>query len=58
MSKAIGDDGISVQLFQILKDDSVKAMFSISQQIWRIQQWPQDGKSLVFIPVKRKGNDK
>ena len=58
MSKAIGDDGFSVQLFQILKDDSVKAMCSIFQQIWRIQQWLQDWKSLVFIPIQRKGNDK
>ena len=58
MNKDSGCDGIPVELFQILKDDSVKAMCSIFQQIWRIQQWPQDRKSLVFIPVKRKGNDK
>ena len=57
-NKASGDDGILVELFQILKDDAVKVLHSICQQIWKTQQWPQDWKSLVFIPIPRKGNAK
>ena len=53
MNKAIGGDGIPVELFQILKDDAVKMLHSICQQIWKTQQWPQDWKRLVFIPTKR-----
>ena len=51
MNKASGGDGIPVELFQILKDDAVKALHSICQQIWKTQQWPQDWKRSVFIPV-------
>ena len=51
MNKASGGDGIPVELFQILKDDAVKVLHSICQQIWKIQQWPQDWKSSVFIPI-------
>ena len=51
-----GGDGIPVELFQILKDDAMKVLHSICQQIWKTQQWPQDWKRLVFIPVKKKGN--
>ena len=58
MNKASGGDGIAVELFQILKDDAVKVLHSISQQIWKIQQWPQDWKSSVFIPIPKKGNAK
>ena len=58
MNKASGGDGIPVELFQILKDDAVKALHSICQQIWKTQQWPQDWKRSVFIPVPKKGNDK
>ena len=58
MNKASGDDGIPVELFQILKDDAVKVMHSICQQIWKTQQWPQDWKSSVFIPIPKKGNAK
>ena len=57
MNKASGD-GIPVELFQILKDDAVKVLLSICQQIWKTQQWPQDWKSSVFIPVPKKGNAK
>ena len=58
-NKASGDDGISVELsFQILKDDSVKMLYSIDQQIWKTQQWPQDWKRSVFIPIPKKGNAK
>ena len=57
-NKASGDDGIPVELFQILKDDAVKVLHSICQQIWKIQQWPQDWKRSVFIPVPIKGNGK
>ena len=57
-SKASGSDGIPVELFQILKDDAVKVLHSICQQIWKIQQWPQDWKSSVFIPIAKKGNAK
>ena len=52
------DDGIPVELFQILKDDAVKVLHSICQQIWKTQQWPQDWKRSVFIPVPKKGNTK
>ena len=54
MNKASGGDGIPVELFQILKDDSVKVLHSICQQIWKTQQWPQDWKRSVFIPNPRK----
>ena len=57
-NKASGGDGISVELFQILKDDAVKVLHSICQQIWKTQQWPQDWKSSVFIPIPKKGNVK
>ena len=58
MNKASGGDGISVELFQILKDDAVKVLHSICQQIWKTQQWPQDWKREVFIPIPKKGNAK
>ena len=58
MNKASGDDGIPVELLQILKDDAVKVLHSICQQIWRTQQWPQDWKRSVFIPIPKKGNAK
>ena len=58
MNKASGGDGISVELFQILKDDAVKVLYSICQQIWKTQQWPQDWKRSVFIPIPRKSNAK
>ena len=58
MNKASGGDGIPVELFQILKDDAVKVLHSICQQIWKIQQWPQDWKRSVFILVSKKGNAK
>ena len=57
-NKASGDDGIPVELFQILKDDAVKVLHSIFQQIWKTQQWPQDWKRTVFIPIPKKGNAK
>ena len=57
-NKASGGDGIPVELFQILKDDAVKVLHSISQQIWKTQQWPQDGKRSVFIPILKKDNPK
>ena len=57
-NKASGGDGIPVELFQILKDDAVKALHSICQQIWKTQQWPQDWKRSVFIPIPKKGNAK
>ena len=56
--KASGSDGIPVELFQILKDDAVKVLHSVCQQIWKIQQWPQDWKRAVFIPIPKKGNAK
>ena len=56
MNKASGGDGIAVELFQILKDDAVKVLHSICQQIWKTQQWPQDLKRSVFIPIPKKGN--
>ena len=58
MNKASGGDGITVELFQILKDDAVKVLPSICQQIWKSQQWPQDWKRSVFIPIAKKGNAK
>ena len=58
MNKASGGDGIPVELFQILKDDAVKVLHSIYQQIWKTQQWPQDWKRSVFIPIPKKGNAK
>ena len=58
MSKTSEGDGIPVELFQILKDDAVKVLHSICQQIWKTQQWPQDWKRSVFMPVPKKGNAK
>ena len=58
MNKASGGDGTPVELFQILKDDAVKVLHSICQQIWKAQQWPQDWKRSVFIPIPEKGNAK
>ena len=58
MNKATGGDGIPVELFQILKDDAVKVSHSKCQQIWKSQQWPQDWKRSVFIPIPKKGNAK
>ena len=58
MNKASGGDGIPVELFQILKDDVVKVLHSTCQQIWKTQQWPQDWKRSVFIPISKKGNAK
>ena len=57
-NKASGGDGIPVELFQILKDDAVKVLCSICQQIWKTQQWPQDWKRSVFIPIPKKGSAK
>ena len=58
MNKASGGEGIPVELFQILKDDAMKVLHSICQQIWKIQQWPQDWKRSVFIPIPKKCNAK
>jgi len=58
MNKAIGSDRIPVELFQILKDEAVKVLHSICQQIWKTQQWPQDWKRSVFIPTLKKENAK
>ena len=58
MNKASGGDGIPVELFQILKDDAVKVLHSICQQIWKTQLWPQDWERSVFIPIPKKGNAK
>ena len=58
VKKVSGSDGIPVELFQILKDDAVKVLHSIYQQIWKTQQWPQDWKWSVFIPIPKKGNAK
>ena len=58
MNKATGGDGIPGELFQILKDDAVKVLHSVRQQIWKTQQWPQDWKGSVFIPIPKKGNVK
>ena len=57
-NKASGGDGIPFELLQILKDDAVKGLNSICQQIWKTQQWPQDWKRSVFIPIPKKGNTK
>ena len=57
-NKASGGDGIPVELFQILKDDAVEVLYSICQQIWKTQQWLQDWKRSVFIPIPKKGNAK
>ena len=57
-NKASGGDGIPFELFQVLKDDAVKVLLSICQQIWKTQQWPQDWKRSVFIPITKKGNAK
>ena len=58
MNKASGGDGIPVELFQILKDNVMKVLHSICQEIWKTQQWPQDWKMSVFIPIPKKGNAK
>ena len=58
MNKASGGDGISVELFQILKDGTVKVLHSICQQMWKTQQWLQDWERSVFIPIPKKGNAK
>ena len=57
-NKVSGGDGIPVELFQMLKDDAVKVLLSICQQIWKTQQWAQDWKRSVFIPIWRKGNSR
>ena len=57
-NKASGGDGIPVELFQILKDDAVKGLHSICQQIWKTPQWPQDWKRSIFIPIPKKGHAK
>ena len=58
MNKASGGDGIPVEVFQILKDDAMNVLLSICQQIWKTQQWPQDWKRSVFIPILKKNNAK
>ena len=58
MNKARRGDAIPVELFQMLKDDAVKVLHSVCQQIWKTQQWPQDWKKSVFIPIPKKGNAK
>ena len=58
MNKASGGDGIPVEFFQFLKDDAVKVLHSICQQIWKTQQWPQDRERSVFIPIPKKGSAK
>ena len=58
MNKASGGDGIQVELFQILKDDAVKVLHSVCQQIWKTQKWPQDCNRSVCIPIPKKSNDK
>ena len=57
-NKAKGGDGIAVELFQILKDEAVTVLHSVGQQIWKTQQWPQNWKRSVFIPMPKKGNAK
>ena len=57
-NKASGDDGIPVELFHILKDDAVKVLHSVCQQIWKTQQWPEDWERSVFIPIPKKGKPK
>ena len=58
MNKASGDDGIPAEIIQILKDDAVEVLHPICQQIWKTQQWPQDWKKSVFIPIPKKDNTK
>ena len=58
MNNGSGGDGIPIELFQILKDDALKVLCPICQQLWKTQQWPQDWKRSVFIPIPKKGNDK
>ena len=58
VNKASGGDGIPAELFQVLKNDAVKALHSMCQQIWKTQRWPQDWKRSVFIPIPKKGNAK
>ena len=58
MNKASGDNGIPVELFQILRDDAVKVLYTICQQIRKTQQWPRDWKRSIFIPIPKKGNAK
>ena len=58
MNKASGGDEIPAELFQILKDDAVKVLHKMCQQIWKTQQWPQDWKKSIFIPIPKKGNAK
>ena len=58
MNKASGGDGFPVELFQIIRDDAVKILHSICQQIWKTQQWPQDWKNSICIPIPKKGNAK
>ena len=58
INKASGGDGIPVEVFQILKDNAVKVLRSLCQQIWKTQQWPQDWKRSVFLPIPKKGNAK
>ena len=58
MNKASGGDGVPAELFQILKDDAVKVLYSVCQLIWKTKKWPQDWKKSVFIPVPKKGNPK
>ena len=58
MNKASGGEGVPAELFQVLKDDAVKVLHSICQQIWKTQQWPQDWKRSVCIPIPKKGNAK
>ena len=58
MNKVSGGDGVPIELFQILKDDAVKVLHSVCQQIWKTQQWPQNWKRSVFIPIPKKGNAK
>ena len=58
MNKGNGDDGITTEIFQTLKDDAAKVLYSICQQIWKTQQWPQDWKRSVFIPIPRKAMTK
>ena len=58
MNKVSGSDGIPAELFQILKDEAMKVLYLICQQIWKTQQWPQDWKTSGFIPIPKKGNDK
>ena len=58
MSKASGGDRIPAEVFKILKDDAIKVLHTIGQQIWKTQQWPQDWKRSIFIPIPKKGNAK